>query len=351
MIKILNKKLLPIIYFSLIILLIIFPEISRAGVIKGLSISANVIIPSLFPFTVCVLLILKSQISIKNKILNNLSFKLFGFNFDIFIIFVLSLIGGYPIGAKLIGELYAQDVINKKAANIMLIYCVNAGPAFILSAVGVGMFSSYKIGIILLLSHIISSIIMAVILSAKLKKIKFYPKKQTNTMTFSQIFVSSVSDATASMLQICSLIIIFSAFNSFLEYFFKNHTIINKLTYFIEVTSGISKTNNILFVSFLLGFSGISIWFQIFSVTKDIKINYTCFIIGRFLHGTTSYILTYILLKIFKIKLSVFSNNNNINITCFYTDITLSLSLLIMLFVFLIYLSTKNSRKIIDDMI
>ncbi|MDO4608383.1 MAG: hypothetical protein Q4B40_04245 [Clostridia bacterium] len=352
MIKIINKKLFPYFCIFLIIMLIISPEISHDGVIKGLLISANVIIPSLFPFTVCVLLLLKSQISIKNKFLNNLTYKLFGFEFDIFIIFVLSLIGGYPVGAKLISELYSQKSINKTAANILLIYCVNAGPAFILSAVGCGMFSSYKIGVILLLSHIFSSILIAILLSAKLKKIKFNNTAKINTKSFSEIFVSCVADATKSMIQICGFIVIFSAINAYLEYFFKNYAIINKLTYFVEATSGISKTNNIIFVSFLLGFAGISIWFQIFSITKDIKIKYLNFIFGRFLHGTISSILTFSLLKIFKINITVFSSNSVITASCFCTNLSLSISLFIMLLIFLIYLSTKNSsRKIIDDMV
>ncbi len=333
-------------------MLIVFPDISHEGVNKGLLISANVIIPSLFPFTVCVLLLIKSKISVKNKFLNNLTFRLFGFNFDIFIIFILSLIGGYPVGAKLISELYSQKLINKTAANIMLIYCVNAGPAFILSAVGRGMFSSYLIGVILLFSHIFSSVLMAIFLSVKLKKIKFNTVAPIHTKPFSEILVTSVADAASSMLQICSFIVVFSALNSYLEYFLKNYSIINRLTYFVEVTSGITKTNNIIFVSFLLGFSGASIWFQIFSITKDLKIKYLYFISGRFFHGTISSIITFVLLKFFNITLTVFSSNSNITVSYFYTNLSLSISLMIMLFVLLIYLSTKNSsRKLLDDVI
>ena len=63
------------------------------GVAKGLYISGNVIIPSLFPFGVIVLIILRSNI----KILPDTVF-----------VFLLSIIGGYPVGAQLIEEIYKK---------------------------------------------------------------------------------------------------------------------------------------------------------------------------------------------------------------------------------------------------
>lgn len=332
--------------------IIVFSDIGILGIKKGLLISANVIIPSLFPFTVFVLFFIKCNISVKNKFINKIIFTLFGYNFDLFIIFVLSLIGGYPIGAKLISELFKSNKIEQKTANIMLLYCVNAGPAFIVSAIGNGILNSYKIGVILLVAHILSSIIMAIILSKSVSKQKINFKNNGTVISLSEGFVESVADASAAVIQICSYVILFSCLSAFIEYFLSGIPIIEKTTYFLEVTLALTKTKNIIFASFLLGFSGISIWFQIFSIAKSININHYKFILGRIIHGALSSAITYVLIKIFKIKMTVFSNNISYSYKGVFTNLSLSISLIIMLVMLLIYIYSKNSsRKLLDDMV
>lgn len=346
-----SKKILFIFTIFSIVLLLVFPEVSKCGVTRGLIICSNIIIPSLFPFMVCVLMLLKSNSSIKNKLFNNLLYKIFGHNFDMFFVFILSMIGGYPIGAKLINELYNKKIINKKSANIMLLYCVNAGPAFILSIATVN-FNKY-IAIILLASHILSSIIIAILCSIKLKKSKINLNViRTDELSFSEIFIESVADASAGILKICSFIVLFSAINAYLDYFFKNIPIISIVSSFTEVTSAVLNSKNILFVSFLLGLSGISIWFQIFSLSNNIKINYLLFIYGRITHGTLSLIITKILIIIFKVKISVFNNGQIYSSKLYSNDIVLFISMFIMIIVLLMFVYSKNnSGKILKDVV
>lgn len=336
-----------------IVLIIIFPDISSSGVSRGILISANVIIPSLFPFMVCVLMLVKSGFHIKNRLVTNILYRVFGHNFNMFFAFFLSMIGGYPIGARLINELYKQNVIDKKTADIMLTYCVNAGPAFIISVVGKGVFSSYEIGIVLLLSHITSSILMAIFCGRKLKKNNCqYGNIVKSTKTFSENFVESVSDASSAMISICSFVILFSSINAYLDFFFGNVTIIKYIAYLTEVTSAVTKTKNIVLISFLLGFSGISIWCQIFALSAGRKIDFLRFCTGRILHGIISSLITGLAINIFDIKLSTFSSNAGFRNELLYSDITVSISLVIMLIILFTFFYTKNSSgKILKDVI
>lgn len=336
-----------------IVLIIVFPDTSTGGVSRGLLISSNIIIPSLFPFIACVLMIVKSGFCIKNKFLNSVIYKLFGQNFDMFSAFFLSMLGGYPIGAKLINELYKQKTIDNESADIMLMYCVNAGPAFIISVVGVGGFCSKTIGIVLLVSHITSSVIVALFCNKKLKRINHQniitPKI---SKSFSEIFVESVADACKSILSICSFVIIFSVVNAYLDLFLGNASIIKYLSYFTEVTFSVTKTKNLFFVSFLLGFSGLSIWCQIFALSRGRKINFTKFFIGRIIHGTISVILTKIIVTLFKIKISTFSNNISIKNDWYCTNKALFFSMIIMLMVLFTFIYYKNnSGKILKDVV
>ena len=150
-------------------LLVYLSDISKQGVAQGIVICTNVIIPSLFPFMVCVTMILKYEITVQNKYVNFVLYKIFGHSFEMFFAFILSMIGGYPVGAKIISELYNKNAINNKTANIMLLYCVNAGPAFIISVVG-GILGSKKLGLLLIVSHLISSTIISLCCAPVLRK-------------------------------------------------------------------------------------------------------------------------------------------------------------------------------------
>lgn len=343
-------------YFAVTVfigLFLVFPNISSDGVLQGLMISANVIIPSLFPFTVCILLLIKSGFTVKNRLVNNVLYRFFGQNFDMFFAFLLSMLGGYPIGARLVGELYKQKVIDKKSADIMLMYTVNAGPAFVISAVGKGALSSYKLGVVLLFSHATSSIIIAILCSKKLKKHNCqYITPVKTSKNFCENFVESVSDASSAVIGICAFVIFFSSLNAYIDFFFENMPTIKYISYLIEVTSAVTKTHNMVFISFLLGFSGISIWCQIFAMTSQIKINFLRFAFGRLLHGTISALIAALLIKVLNIKLSAFSNNIAFKHNMLYSQITLSISLVIMLIMFFLFIYTKNSSgKIIKDVI
>ena len=269
-----------------------------------------------------------------------------------FFVFLMSMLGGYPVGARLINEMYNNKSINNRTADIMLTYCVNAGPAFVVSVVG-AVFHSNKIGVLLLISHIIASIIMSLLCANNLRKndnLNMTPLPKIKT--FSENFVESVADASSTIISICSFVILFSSINAYIDYFFKNVTIIKYISYFTEVTSAVTKTRNIYFISFLLGFSGISIWCQIFAISSNRKINFIRFSAGRVLHGIISTIITSIIITAFDIKLSAFSNNVAFTNNMMYSNISLFVSMMIMFIVLFIFIYTKNnSGKIIKDMI
>ena len=336
----------------LICLIILFPEISSKSVAQGIVLSANVVIPALFPFMICVLILIKNDITTQKHTVNKLLYWLFGHNFDMFFIFVLSMLGGYPVGAKLINELYKEEKINKKTANILLLYCVNAGPSFVILVVG-GSINSFKIGKLLLISHLFSSLIIAVLSGFVLRKHNCsYTIKKRSNKSFSSVFIESVAQASESVLNVCSFVIVFSVINSYLEYFLYDVPILKYISYFTEITSTVIHEKNIYFISFILGFSGISIWCQIISLTKNFKLNIPVFLLGRLLHATLSVIITICLVKLFNSSITTFSNNVSINKSILYSNEVLFISMFIMLLVLFVFIYSKNnSGKLIEDVV
>ena len=337
------NKFLNWIYFLLFFLLSIFiitePNIGKNAAIKGILLCGRVIIPSLFTFSVIILFLMKllpNLIKGKEKVF----------------IILFSLLGGYPIGAKLLNNCIKEKTLKEKDAKRMLNYCVNAGPAFIIGAVGCGILSSTKAGYILFFSHIMSSFIISLLLHKRNEKTTLVATIGKSNFSFTESFTQSVTDAASMIIGICSYVILFSVLSEYLFHFSKTNPIFRYLGFFLEVTRGVTQTNNIYFISFLLGFSGICIWCQILSAGKLIKIKLSVFILFRILHGLLSSTLTFLLIKIFKISLPCFSNSVNYQSVFFYSTPIFSISLFCLGIIFIISLfSKKYSGNLLDDML
>lgn len=345
-------KKTAVIFIVLITVVLIFSYQAefKNGVISGILLCGNVIIPSLFPFTVCVLILMRSGfpdlfISIRKPIK-----WIFGINISEFTAMFLSFIGGYPIGAKLIDKAYNNGNTTKERARNILLYSINAGPAFIVLAIGEGFLSNKALGFVLLFSHILSSLIIAFFLSFNLRSSYVFTYHQEREYSLADNFVESTTESANTILNICAIIILFSgvssAFASFEIPFF---TFITNL---LEVTTAISNTKNIYLISFLLGFGGISIWLQVIFCCKKIQVNLLHLLFSRILHGLLSVALTFIELKVLKIDLQTLSNGFDADILYIYKTPTLAASLLIMTIILIISLERKfDSRNLKNDLV
>ena len=321
-----------IIIFILLILILYNPKICLNSAVYGLVLCGRVIIPSLYPFTFCILFILKSGTLNYLRFLNKLTIKTLKLSSSMFAIFILSLIGGYPLGAKMLND----SQISNKNAQVMLNYCINAGPAFVILTVGNQIFSSNKIGVLLFISHILPSFLMAFLYRNKIE-IELV-NNQNKTINIINNFVTSASDSASSVISICGFVILFSVICSYVNSF----EFLAPLSLVLEITNAINQTRNIYIISFLLGFGGVCVWCQIFSLFKGQKINFLSFFINRVLHGGISTIIIFILIKVFKISVSTLSNGKIFTSSPFFQGQSIGISLIITGILLIISLSNKN---------
>ena len=145
-------------------LFVIKPDVFMQSTIRGLAVWFNSVLPSLFPFFVI------------SKLLTNSMppFKCVSAN-----IFAISIVSGYPVGAKLLADKCKAGEIDGDYCTRALALCSNSGPLFLLGAVGIGIFHSYKAGIILLVSHIIGSVVNGLIYYRKNRSKMTPPPKQS----------------------------------------------------------------------------------------------------------------------------------------------------------------------------
>ena len=290
--------------FSLCIL--VYPSPSSKGVIEGLNLCYNVIIPSLFPFTVVSLMLFEGNyISYLSQYLDKFTNKVFRLSGKNFCIYLVSLLGGYPVGAKLIEKSFLRGEINKSNAELMLTYSVNSGPSFIIIAVGVQILESKLIGFLLFCSNLAASLILAIIFGRFMSSQKAEFENKKDSQRFSDLFVKSTYDACYAMVSICSFVLVFSSVTKIISSFFGTDKITKMICMLLEVTKGATLADgNILIISFLLGFSGICVHFQILSMCRSIKPRYYLFLIARIIHGILSSFISFILLKIFGLSVT-----------------------------------------------
>jgi hypothetical protein len=100
------------ILFSLLIVL--FPAEAAGGAGKALMLCANTLIPSLFPFMVCInLLISCGAAGTLSRRLERFMRPVFGVSGAGALPLVMGLIGGYPCGALTVSSLYDGKSITK----------------------------------------------------------------------------------------------------------------------------------------------------------------------------------------------------------------------------------------------
>lgn len=347
--KALIKSLIFLILtISFLILLILFPSVSKNSVTDGILLCGRVIIPSLFPFMICLSLVINSNILENFSFISPLTKRIFSLDFFEFSIFVFSLVGGYPIGAKLLSESVKTGKISREKASKMLNFCINAGPAFIVSVAGVSILKSTTAGYILLFSHLLSSLIICLLNREKTPENKPPKAKKETTFSLADSFVLSVADSSAAMMKMCSFVLFFCSVNGFFIYFSSAFPPLQKAALFLEITTALSLSKNLYLIAFLLGFGGISIWCQVLSLSENLKIKLPVFIGFRTLHGALSSLFTYLLVKIFKITLPTLSSPP---VADLYSNHAVALSLLIMGIIFLMSLSCKKDKNLFKELI
>ena len=113
---------------------------------EALNLCINVIIPTLFPFFVFSSLAISLGLAdILGKIFGGIMKPIFNVNGSCSTAFILGLISGFPVGAKTAISLYQNGQCSKTEAERILSFSNNAGPAFVLGTVGIGIWnSSYR---------------------------------------------------------------------------------------------------------------------------------------------------------------------------------------------------------------
>lgn len=272
------------------------------------------------------------------------------------------------MGAKIVCHLREKNLCTKDEGERMLAFTNNSGPLFIVGTVGISLFASQQVGIILLVTHILACITVGIIFSflqnesnTKFNRYSINTKNDSNK-SLGEILGESIKGAIATILMIGGFVVIFSIIISILNNSHILDVVSNLISPIItnlgisseyikplvagiiELTNGLKLVSSnvminynlsIIISAFLLGFGGISVLLQVASIVSKTDLSMKKYILGKLLQGIISAIYTFIILN--------FLTENKIqNIN---TNLVIYISLIIVVFILVYKLFKRLLQK------
>lgn len=344
----LKRNLIPIGIILLFISLVIFSEDVFQSAHNGLVLWMNNVVPSLFPFLICLELLKQTNIiSMLGKILEPITRTLFRIPGSGAFAIALGICSGYPVGAKITSSLREENQCSKVEGERLLAFTNTSGPLFIVGSVGVSMFFDSKVGFLLLLTHFVAALLVGIIFrfypfighskktptfashptSETSSSFQSEPKKRIRLSELGSIMGNGIRNSVSTLLLICGFLVFFSVLgtildkigitnwisdmlqNAFILLGFSEETAkemgagifkgILEITGAVKMLSNISVDRNLLlpFVAMLLGFGGISVHMQVASIVSHTDLSIYPYLLGKTLHGILAGFFTYLVLQ------------------------------------------------------
>lgn len=238
----------------------------KLGALEGIRLSYEILIPTLFPFFVLSDYWSKNFYISEKSVLSKLFVRLFHIPPCGLLAFITGIICGFPLGVKVACDLYDRGKINDRQLTNLCGFCNNPSIAFVISGVGLGIFGSVRVGILLFIACSISAIICGVVFREK--EIKIQKADNIPRQKFS--LVESIKNAGLTSITISSYVIFFSA----IIYALKKTPLIASTLELCSAVKIISESQfsvnqKLILIAFSLGFSGLSVHLQAFSFMGD----------------------------------------------------------------------------------
>ena len=250
--------------------------------------------------------------------------------------FIMGLISGYPVGAKIACNFRINNICSKEECERLLSFTNNSGPLFIVGTVGISMFGNSTIGLLLLITHILACITTGIIFRfwKKNKKSPDYVNSQGSNLSkysnvsfsnLGEVLAKSISSSTSTILMIGGFVVLFSSIISILKssgilnflvllltpafnfMHIDSSFIYGILTGLLEITNGINLISsiniknisiNIVITAFLLGCGGLSVLLQVWSITSKTDLSIRPYIYGKLLHGIIAAFYTFLAIQV-----------------------------------------------------
>ena len=354
---------LPVLCILFVLCLIILSNTAIQAAINGLRLWAGIVVPSLFPFFVAAEVMNSTGfIRAAGTLLEPVMRPFFNVPGCGSFPFAMGITSGYPVGAKITCDFRKNGDLTKTEAERLLAFTNNSGPLFIAGAVGAGMYGSTRLGIFLFVSHFLACITVGFLFrfykrnsnqhdcrsgflpqkSYGIERQKKAVKREKTFTAFRKTLMNeqrrpgtgigtilgdAIRNSITTILAIGGFIVLFSVIIHLLEetgiisgladaagHFLlpagvSNTVIKGVLSGFFEITTGSNMISSaagsatalqLPVASFIIGWAGLSVHFQVMSIAAGTDVSIRPYLFGKLLQGILSGFYTWLGLKIFR---------------------------------------------------
>ena len=282
-----------------------FPQEVSASVTEGLRLSVSVLIPSLFPFFICVNLTSALGLTgVLARVFAPVMRRMFHVSGAGCTAVLCGAAGGYPSGAQCVAALYREGQLSRAEAEYLLLFCNNAGPAFLFGAVGTVLGIGMTGCLLLWGIHLLSALVIGLVNRPKEAPNAALPPVQRANA--SGAVVEAVRSAGQAVLQITMFVAAFSVLARLLTMAAAHilpDGVCTVLTGMLELSGGIAALANLpitlrwklALASFFLGFGGLCVWMQTQAVLAPAGLSGCGMLLAKLAQGLLAALITFFL--------------------------------------------------------
>lgn len=317
--------------------MLINPRETVTAASGGLELWWTVVVPALLPFFIIAeLLVNLGFVGFLGILLEPVMRPLFRLPGCSSLVVAMGFTSGFPVGAILTRRLYDDGLLTAEEAEHLVSFTNNSSPLFIMGAVGVGMFGSQSLGVLLAVSHYVANLLVGLLW--RFKALDYYPSTSSTRVSLlsqafsflhtyhrdnkpgaGQVLSEAIHKSIRNILAIAGFIIIFSVLTRMLTVWGLLTTLalaLNRLGSFLGITyqlayglsmglfeitigartiTGVSPSlllPQLLAVSAVLGFSGFSIIAQVMGIMGGTPVRLSFYLLSRLLQVIFSLLIT-----------------------------------------------------------
>lgn len=329
------------------------PDQASEASIRGLNIWWESVFPTLLPFFIIAeLLIGFGVVNFIGVLFEPIMRPIFNVPGAGSFAWIMGMVSGYPTGAKISAHLREEQHLTQIEAERLVAFSNASSPLFIIGVIAGGLFHDVQLGILLIASHFIGNTLVGICLrfygrtkdsrkkpgrkkKASMKRAlkEMHHTRLNDSRPFGEVMGDAVLNSVKTLVMVGGFIILFSVFTKLL-YILGISPVIAKVFHFLfqaltlpvelalpflsglfEITLGSqmisqSSVDNLLaqmvIVSFVLGFHGLSVQAQVSSIIAKTDIRFAPYFFARFLHAIFAAVLTILLYNPLYVNRQVF---------------------------------------------
>jgi len=308
-----RKKTLYLLFMPLLLFLFLFPKESFKASCDGVVLWSNTVLPSLLPFIILSNLLIQTNLMaplldrigpICRRLLGTSSYGAY--------VWILGLLCGFPMGAKLTSDLYSSGHLDRSEANYLLMISNHASPSFIITFIVTQTLGNEALmGPVLWIlygSAVLSMLIVRFICQGRHRESGFLHKKEVSmTGSSGAILDTSIMNGFEIITRLGGYIILFSIYGALLRKLLRPFPLLlTVISGLIEITTGITCIRNstvpaglqFFLILCCTSFGGLSTMAQTNCVIQESGLSIRTYLYGKLVNTTVTALLVTLFLFI-----------------------------------------------------